>query len=159
MEVGSQRVQGRGTSSPLPPGLSPPALPPPLPPHLINLQAAGTPSGDSQIKAKTGEGKVGGVSGAQSAPQALGPGQAVPSPGSWGSVEGSPCVSQGPFQSSHPAEPPPPLWTFLRPIHPETAAAQTLPEHPFYHVTPCLWPAGGSPVPVGESANFFPRNS
>lgn len=30
----------------------------------------------------------------------------------------------------------PPLRTFPPPIHPETAAAQTLPEHPFYHVAP-----------------------
>lgn len=150
---------------PSPTGLShrpatPPSQLPPL--HLINLQTAGTaqpswtPSGDSQIKPKTGKGEDPWVSEVDSAPQVLGPDPAGPCPRVLGVslTEGSLCLSRGTQLSFLP-----PLRTFLPPIHPETTATQTFPEHSFYHVTPCLWPGGGSPVPVGESASFFPRNS
>ena len=82
--------------------------------------------------------------------------------GSWevSLTEGSLCLSQG----TPPVQTPqlsflPPGRTPLLPIHPKTAAAQTFPEHPFYHVTPRLRPAGGSPAPVRESTNSFPQNS
>lgn len=120
-----------------------PACPGPLPPHLINLQTArpARPSRDTL----------------QRLPDKAANWQRVGSPGpirhlrpgprpSWASTRGPQgsvwvkvacaCL-RGPFQSSCPAKLQPPLWTFPLPIHPETAATQTCPEHPFYHVTPC----------------------